>query len=157
MDGVGYPSVGSVCGVSNAHIASAIKAPVILVGSIPDGSLGNTIDTFNMNYAYLQKFDVPVIGVLFNKIPKESLEYLKKYVSLYFQKNEPNIHIYGFVPTEGDLQEWTSKEPGMCQIVNKQSLKMSEIDKSAVNVSISLMHQNVNFQQILEDLMNFRK
>lgn len=32
VDGVGYPAVGSICGVSNAAIAAAIGAPVLYVG-----------------------------------------------------------------------------------------------------------------------------
>lgn len=31
VDGVGYPAVGSVCGVSNAAIAATLHAPVLLV------------------------------------------------------------------------------------------------------------------------------
>ena len=32
VDGVGYPSVGSICGISNAHVAAALHCPVLLVG-----------------------------------------------------------------------------------------------------------------------------
>lgn len=30
VDGVGYPAVGSICGVSNSAIASTLNAPVLL-------------------------------------------------------------------------------------------------------------------------------
>ena len=32
IDGVGYPSVGSIVGVSNANVAAALKCDVILIG-----------------------------------------------------------------------------------------------------------------------------
>jgi hypothetical protein len=34
VDGVGYPAVGSICNVSNADIARALGAPVLLVGKV---------------------------------------------------------------------------------------------------------------------------
>ena len=32
VDGVGYPSVGSICGVSNGEVAQTLRIPVILIG-----------------------------------------------------------------------------------------------------------------------------
>ena len=32
VDGVGYPSVGSICNVSNADVAKALGCPVVLIG-----------------------------------------------------------------------------------------------------------------------------
>ena len=33
IDGVGYPSVGSICNISNAHVAKAVNAPILLIGN----------------------------------------------------------------------------------------------------------------------------
>jgi dethiobiotin synthetase len=46
VDGVGYPSVGSICGVSNADVARAIEAPVLLIGK---PGVGNAVDSYNLN------------------------------------------------------------------------------------------------------------
>ncbi len=83
VDGVGYPSVGSVVGVSNAHIAQRLGAPVLLVGkhgielsfcSLPclawnfgsqhctHTGCGDAIDSFNLNQAFFEKYQVKVIG-----------------------------------------------------------------------------------------------
>ena len=35
IDGVGFPSVGSIVGVDNADVAKAAKAPVLLVCNLP--------------------------------------------------------------------------------------------------------------------------
>jgi len=49
IDGVGFPSVGSVCGVDNVDVAIAASAPVILIGK---SGVGGAIDSFNLNAAY---------------------------------------------------------------------------------------------------------
>ena len=49
VDGVGYPSVGSICGVSNAHVAQMLQIPVILVGK---KGVGDAVDSFNLNATY---------------------------------------------------------------------------------------------------------
>lgn len=46
VDGVGYPSVGSICGVSNAHVAQVLEIPVLLVGK---KGVGDAVDSFNLN------------------------------------------------------------------------------------------------------------
>jgi hypothetical protein len=46
IDGVGYPSVGSICGVSNADTAAALNSPVLLIGK---SGVGDAVDSFNMN------------------------------------------------------------------------------------------------------------
>jgi hypothetical protein len=46
IDGVGYPSVGSICGVSNCDVAKALRAPVLLVGK---SGVGDAVDSFNLN------------------------------------------------------------------------------------------------------------
>lgn len=46
VDGVGYPAVGSICGVSNADVAAALNVPVLLVGK---SGVGDAVDSFNLN------------------------------------------------------------------------------------------------------------
>jgi len=98
VDGVGYPAVGSVSGVSNAQIARAIGSPVLLVGR---PGLGNAIDSFNLNMTYFQHFGVEVLGGVWNNIPEiesyHTYENCKEYVTKYFQKFNPKIRIYGHV------------------------------------------------------------
>lgn len=49
VDGVGYPSVGSICGLSNADCAAVLGAPVLLVGK---SGVGDAVDSFNLNSRY---------------------------------------------------------------------------------------------------------
>lgn len=79
IDGVGYPSVGSICGVSNGDTAAALDAPVLLVSK---SGVGDAVDSFNLNSwygnyfisknsSYFQSKGVTVLGAIFNKIPLE--------------------------------------------------------------------------------------
>jgi dethiobiotin synthetase len=46
VDGVGYPAVGSICGISNADMAKALGSPVVIIGK---SGVGDAVDSFNLN------------------------------------------------------------------------------------------------------------
>ncbi len=98
VDGVGYPAVGSICGVSNAHVAKALNAPVLLVGK---SGVGDAVDSHNLNAAYFQYHGVTVLGSIFNKLSLEgfySLESCKQAIESYFQQYGNGQRAYGFLP-----------------------------------------------------------
>jgi AAA domain len=87
IDGVGFPSVGSICGTSNAAVAQACGYPtttatgsaadnnyrsplgVVLVGG---SGVGAAVDAFNLNAAYFEhEAAIPVMGAIFNKLSAE--------------------------------------------------------------------------------------
>jgi len=116
VDGVGYPAVGSICGVSNAHIASALNAPVWLVGK---SGVGDAVDSYNLNSAYFKYYGCSVLGGIFNKLPLTgfySLEACKaavgKYFEIYASRNEERA--YGFMPEI----EWGVHTPPTADPVN---------------------------------------
>lgn len=99
VDGVGYPSVGSICNLSNADVAKKLDAPVLLVGK---SGVGDAVDSYNLNSAYFQLKGVRVLGGVFNKLPLEgyySLENCKEAVTSYFEQYKAHEMPYGFVPT----------------------------------------------------------
>ena len=123
IDGVGYPSVGSITGTCNATIASlagglkeeteeesvkknevtspspSFPCPVLLVS--PSG-VGNAIDSHNLNTTYFASKHVEVIGSIFNKLDNEgyySLDNCKTSVTEYFKQYDSNRMPFGFVPT----------------------------------------------------------
>lgn len=65
MDGVGYPAVGSICGVSNGDVAAALGAPVLLVGK---SGVGDAVDSYNLNACFFEARGVRVLGGVFNRI-----------------------------------------------------------------------------------------
>lgn len=64
IDGVGYPAVGSICGVDNASLAQALGASVILVGKV---GVGDAIDSFNLDSNWFLSRGVPVLGAIYNR------------------------------------------------------------------------------------------
>lgn len=63
LDGVGYPSVGSITGVSNAKIASICNANVLIV--TPTG-VGHAVDSYDLNASYFKYNGVNVLGGVIN-------------------------------------------------------------------------------------------
>ena len=53
VDGVGYPSVGSICNLSNADIAQALKDPILLVGK---SGVGDAVDSFNLSAKFFESY-----------------------------------------------------------------------------------------------------
>ncbi|CAN0335673.1 unnamed protein product, partial [Discosporangium mesarthrocarpum] len=98
IDGVGYPAVGSICGVSNADVASALGSPVVLVGK---PGVGDAVDSFNLNAAFFEVRGLQVLGGIFNRLSPEgfySRERCQEAVTSYFEQSRPAAMPYGFVP-----------------------------------------------------------
>ncbi len=119
IDGIGYPAVGSICGINNGTVAKFLNAPVLLISKCcPFYSLGNTIDTFERNCIFLDHY-IPVLGTIFNKyIPLENREDekldehrvalakdLKSDVKLYFEKRRKDKYLYGILDSTVPKQD----------------------------------------------------
>lgn len=98
VDGVGYPSVGSICGISNADVAKALQCPVLIVGK---PGVGDAVDSYNLNSSFFEAHGVVVLGAIFNKLPLDgfySLEACKDAVTSYFTQFKSHHSLYGFMP-----------------------------------------------------------
>lgn len=108
IDGVGFPSVGSICGTDNASMALACGYPVDKSDRAPVGVLivggsgvGAAVDAFNLNATYFEARNVPVLGAVFNKLSLEgfySLENCREQVTKYFDQTSGESRPFGFVP-----------------------------------------------------------
>jgi len=98
FEGTGHPGVGSVAGVSNACVASLVKAPVIMV---VEGGIGSTIDMLNMNMALFREEGVPVLGVIINKVLPDKMERVRHYVQRWL--DPLHIPVLGIIPYEKSL------------------------------------------------------
>lgn len=80
VDGVGYPAVGSIVGVSNADLALALgeggtgtatatpPPPILLVGR---PGVGDAVDSFNLNATFFRHRGLRVLGAVFNRLPPD--------------------------------------------------------------------------------------
>lgn len=109
IEGTGHPGVGSVFGMCNATVASFLSAPVIL---ILDGGIGSTIDKFTLDASLFRNKNVPILGVVVNRIRPDKMEKVKKYLSAWFSEN--NIPVFGYVPF---VSEFAQPTIGMINMV----------------------------------------
>ena len=98
FEGTGHPGVGSVANVSNAKVAKLLGAGVVIV---VEGGIGNTIDKLNLSLALFREQEVPIIGVIINKIRPDKLEKIGHYVSKWLDANK--LTLLGLVPYDQSL------------------------------------------------------
>jgi len=97
VDGMGYPSGGSCCGVGGGDVAGALGLPVILIGT---SGVGDAIDTNTLMHAYYAFYNVRVCGVLFNKIAgtaRHSIEDMKSHITEFYRRAHPRVRVLGFL------------------------------------------------------------
>lgn len=146
VDGVGYPAVGSICGVSNADVASTIEAPVVLVGK---KGVGDAVDSFNLNACFFESKGVKVLGAIFNQLPPDgfySLEKCRESVTEYFTQYQPDKAVYGFIP-ELAAEEETASEPSD----PKTHAFMTPTESARASRVIDAFTTAVDLPKLLED------
>ncbi len=97
-EGTGHPGVGSVADLSNAHVAKLVDAGVIM---IVEGGVGSTIDMLNMCTALFREVEVPIIGVIINKVREDKINMVQEYVGKWLKRK--NIPLLGVLPYDKTL------------------------------------------------------
>ena len=98
VDGVGYPAVGSICGISNADVAKILDVPVLMLGK---AGVGDAVDSYNLDTNFFRSYGVSILGGIFNKLPTSgfyNIDSCKEAVTSYFLRFRPDEMPYGFVP-----------------------------------------------------------
>ena len=93
FEGTGHPGVGSVVGMSNADVAKLTGSGVIMVA---EGGIGNTIDMMSMCMEKFYRLDVPIIGVILNKVLINKREKVEYYVQKWLEPLD--IPLFGSMP-----------------------------------------------------------
>jgi dethiobiotin synthetase len=97
-EGTGHPGVGSVIDLSNAEVAKMLNAKVIMV---VEGGIGNTIDRLNANLALFREANVPIAGVIINKVLPDKSDKVRELVGLKLDRW--NIPLLGVLPYDKTL------------------------------------------------------
>lgn len=96
-EGTGHPGVGSVVDLSNADVAKMVGAGVIMV---VEGGIGSTIDMLNLCLARFQQKQVPLLGVIVNKVLPDKIGKIKFYIEKYLEsRGIPLLGILPYVPS----------------------------------------------------------
>lgn len=97
-EGTGHPGVGSIADISNAHVAKLLGAKVVM---IVEGGIGSTVDKLNMSLSLFRELEVPIMGVIINKVIPEKKELVSEYVGKWLKSN--SLELLGVVPYDNTL------------------------------------------------------
>ena len=82
IEGAGHSGVGSVVGLSNAHVAKRLDAPVLMVAG---GGVGSVIDDIHLNLSIFREAGAEVRAILPNKLLRSKREMILHYIDLAFR------------------------------------------------------------------------
>lgn len=97
-EGTGHTGVGSVVDLSNAKVAKMLDASVVMV---VEGGIGKTIDMLNMTTSLFREHNVPLLGVIVNKVIPDKVDMVKKYIGLWLKKYD--VPLLGVAPYDEAL------------------------------------------------------
>ncbi len=97
-EGTGHPGVGSIVDLSNADVAKMLKSGVVMV---VEGGIGRTLDKLLMSMALFREQEVPLLGVIVNKVRGEKLDEVGYYLTKKLSKLD--IPILGLLPYDQTL------------------------------------------------------
>lgn len=94
IEGTGHCAVGSIVNVNNAQVASMLGASMVLIAN---GGLGSAFDELELNRVLCEKHNVPIAGVVINKVIPDKYEQTKHYMSKALQDTW-GIPLLGCIP-----------------------------------------------------------
>jgi dethiobiotin synthetase len=97
-EGTGHPGVGRVADLSNAQVAKMLGAGVILLAQ---GGIGNTIDNLHLSMSVFREEQVPILGVIINKVRPAKIDKIRHYIKKHL--DSIGIPLLGVVPYEKTL------------------------------------------------------
>lgn len=105
IEGTGHAGVGAVFDLDNAHVASMLNAPVILVSC---GGIGRPFDEIALNRAMFEKRGVNIIGVIVNKVDTHKVDEITYYLEQAL--NRIGLPLLGVFPHRPRLLDPTIRQ-----------------------------------------------
>lgn len=94
-EGTGHCAVGSIVDAGNARVASWLGADMVLVAN---GGLGSAFDELELNRVLCERYNVPIAGVIINKVHPEKYQQTKHYLELALQTHWGDVPLLGCIP-----------------------------------------------------------
>jgi len=94
IEGTGHCAVGSIVNVNNAKVANLLGASMLLIAN---GGLGSAFDELELNRVLCQHYDVPIAGVVINKVLPDKYEQTKHYMAKALN-DQWGVPLLGCVP-----------------------------------------------------------
>ena len=98
LEGAGKCSVGETFGLSNMKVAELTNSPVLLIA---EGGIGRTIDECMLDLAYLNQFDIEIMGVVINKVYRPKLSEIAEVTGKGL--TDRGLDVLGVIPYEPQL------------------------------------------------------
>jgi BioD-like phosphotransacetylase family protein len=98
IEGTGHAGVGAVIGLSNAKVAHLLGSAAVIVSG---GGIGRPLDEFELNRALFQQEQVPVLGMISNKVLPERMEELGKALVRWLRPH--GYQLFGTIPYDPSL------------------------------------------------------
>lgn len=105
VEGTGHVGVGSIVNFSNPRVASLLNLPLIIIAS---GGLGSSFDALAVNKALCDSYNVPVAGVILNRVLHDKREMILHYMKKALSRWE--IPILGCIPFDPFLSKPSMKD-----------------------------------------------
>ncbi|NNE30409.1 MAG: AAA family ATPase [Saprospiraceae bacterium] len=145
-EGTGHPGVGSIIQLSNAQVAKALDAAVILV---IEGGIGRTIDKLNMSLSLFREQGIEIKGIIINKVHTDKFERIKKYLTKAVQHY--NVPILGLVPYDQTLSHPIMSTIAQ-SVFGKVMYHVDQLDNRVQDIlagSLIEIDDDVEFQNLL--------
>lgn len=155
VDGVGYPAVGSICGISNANTAAALKAPVLLIGK---SGVGDAVDSHNINSTFFEYHGVNVLGAIFNKMATSgyyNITSCSESINAYFSQHRKSQTVYGYLP-EMDFKASDGSAPAAAASKNGHSSD-SDAQPKLSEILGDAFEQHVAMSSLMRDVLVHQK
>lgn len=107
IEGSGHAGVGSICDLSNAHVARLLGAKAIIVAR---GGIGKPVDELALNKSLFDKFGVDVIGAILNKVDPARMDIVRDYTAKALDRL--GVPLLGILPATETLTF-----PNLAQVV----------------------------------------
>ena len=98
VEGTGHAGVGAVIGLSNARVARLLGSSAVIVSG---GGIGRPLDEFELNQALFHQEQVPVLGMISNKVLPERVGELGEALVRWLRPH--GYQLYGTIPYEPSL------------------------------------------------------
>ena len=92
-EGTGHTAVGSILGLNNATLATALDLPMLLV---VNGGVGSAFDEFALNHALIDRTGGALAGVLVNKVAPDKIDTVRNYLGALLDRQ--GVPLLGVVP-----------------------------------------------------------
>lgn len=143
IEGAGHAGVGAVLGLSNATVAAALDAPVLLVAG---GGVGSVIDDISLNLALFRSAGADVRMVLPNKLIAQKRDRTLRYLQLAFK--DESFHVIG-----GFNYSPILADPPMSHLADLLGLKLRATEEQAARIAHHVQLGAAATQRVVDNLL----